>query len=247
MNTRLRPLVYRIFVQYTQASGPSKTFPNLNDPVPSFIDLNEICGFAKYLAIDSDRHSFERVSEIIQMCRNVEDLACWGGLDLHELWPFLSQNTVLRMLSGMVDGLTHEHFRSDTFFHITHFEVLYPSSSWDFSSLSILPSLTHLSIYRDLEYDPDDSYYQQIAGVLPKCPRLRVYVECLSKAQTKRVSDDALQLYATDPRMVVFDFSMSNIDDWLRGARGGIDAWWHAENIAFARKRQYDLFILSYN
>ncbi|PPR02790.1 hypothetical protein CVT24_002222 [Panaeolus cyanescens] len=51
----------------------------------------------------------------------------------------------------------------------------------------------------------------------------------------------ARDFYSNDPRIAIMDVDMSDIDDWFRGAHGGIDVWWHAENVVFARKHYSDI------
>ncbi|PPQ75113.1 hypothetical protein CVT24_010068 [Panaeolus cyanescens] len=194
VRTWLRPLIYSTFIM----SINRKVFPNMHT-CPSFIITEEIYHFARHLIADnSSIIPHDALSELLDKCPNLTNVACWGDIIPQLIWPSLSKLTHLRQLSlTSVDDpdLSPAQFLSAPFSaHLTHLELVNPGEdleyNWDLEFLSSLPSLTHLAIYFSSAGDEFD--YKRLGTVLLACPKIRVFILC---SPEDNILGDAQDLY----------------------------------------------------
>ncbi|PPR03244.1 hypothetical protein CVT24_012725 [Panaeolus cyanescens] len=227
---------------------------------PPSINLKDICHLTQHLIVDNSSIITHTVlSELLDTCPNLTNLACWGDIIPHLVWPSISKLTHLRRLSlanteqhpGDSDFLSAHLLSAPFSSHLTHLELelVNPSEDshshsacqWDPSFLISLPSLTHLTIY--FSYANPAFDYKRLGNVLAQCPNLRVFILC-SPAQDPDTPEDVYDLYATEHRMVLVDNSLCDFTHWVRCARGGngSDAWAYAEQVVMMRKGSWFSF-----
>ncbi|TEB38264.1 hypothetical protein FA13DRAFT_1725912 [Coprinellus micaceus] len=130
----------------------------------------------------------QMAAEILEKCRSVRYLAIWSYVDPHrDSFPNLQAALTSRALSPVQMSLsqfilnpcavTSRSFTHPILAHITHLDIPYQEKGdWDWASLELLRSLTHLSI--DVyHWDPA----QVARDAVQWCPNgLRVLALCLS-------------------------------------------------------------------
>ncbi|PPQ75651.1 hypothetical protein CVT24_010594 [Panaeolus cyanescens] len=226
VRTWLRPLIYSTFIQFVNA----KAFPNMKT-YPGFIDLKEICQFALNHLVDlSNLTTHDAVSDLLEKCPNLTNLACWGHIDAHHLWPSLSKLSKLRRLSAKVEHISSTQFLSATFSsRLTHLEMLEPTNDWKFESLISLTSLTHLAIF----YPSFTLDYKRLGTILQACHGIHVFVLTTQHGDLGEAGKD---LYVADCRMVVLDDSLSEMKHWIYDVNGHNDSWEYAEQVVLMRR-----------
>ncbi|PPQ85225.1 hypothetical protein CVT24_006414 [Panaeolus cyanescens] len=93
--------------------------------------------------------------------------------------------------------------------------------------ISQCPNLVNLACWGDL--------------IITEAP-LWDYISGLKKLRRlsdREITGDVRQVYSNDCRIAIVHYSLSDSDDWFRGARGERDVWWHAETLVTARKNNY--------
>ncbi|KAF9044373.1 hypothetical protein BJ165DRAFT_1480810 [Panaeolus papilionaceus] len=221
----LRPLMYRVFSLHS-----FRRFPKLA-LCPNEVDLGEAVAFAEHLILDTAQHTIEEASVLIEICPNLQNLAVWGSFKIWEFLDSISRLKHLRRLSGTFHTLTREQLVTPAFTSLTHLELLFPRGDWPFDALASFTHLTHFTLYGEGKLSWD-----QMPLIVSYCQSLRALIVCTPHRELPR---ECLQVLNEEPRLVVFDVSMNNADDWIRGANGGADIWWHADNFVFARKENY--------
>ncbi|PPR03242.1 hypothetical protein CVT24_012723 [Panaeolus cyanescens] len=234
VRTWLRPLIYATFILSTNR----KVFPNMHTGTcPAFINTEEIYHFAHHLiANNSSTITPDALSELLDKCPNLTNLACWGDIIPQLIWPSLSKLTHLQRLSlANVDHLSFTQLVSAAFSsRLTHLELMRPEKDCQPEFLTSLSSLTHFAIY--FPWVGPEIDYERLGAVIAACPSVRVFVLCSSYED---IAAGAQDLYAAERRMVLVDKSLSDLDHWLCGARGGNDSWAYAEQVVMMRKAGY--------
>ena len=221
---RVRPLVYRIFVQ----SGRSK-FPDFaNYPSPR---LEDVAKYAKHLTIAG--YGLDDIGSTLSACTNVHDLVMRFPARPRTVLPAM-RNLRLKRLSANIFDLGPERMLHPTFCNITHLEVPLieaPPARWD--PVAKLPKLTHLLIHNGTQPDP-------IHYCLAHCKALRVLVFLIYFGMAPpnylqdlaKIGDERLVLMCCrDPR--------EYRQIWLDGVRGGPDIWSSADLFLLARKSEW--------
>ncbi|PPR01316.1 hypothetical protein CVT24_006349 [Panaeolus cyanescens] len=221
----LRPMIYRVFSLHSY-----RRFPKLAI-CPDEVNIEEIIGYAEHLIIDTAQHTTAEAAVLIEICPNIQNLAVWGSHKISELFDTISGLRHLRRLSGTFHTLTREQLMAPMFSSLTHFELLFPRRDWPFDALRSFTQLTHFIIYGEGKLSWD-----QMPFIISFCNSLQALIICTSH---RDLPEESLHVLDAEPRLVVFEYSMSNADDWIRGAHGQVDIWWYADKFVFARKKHY--------
>ncbi|KAF7364144.1 hypothetical protein MSAN_01073600 [Mycena sanguinolenta] len=151
-----------------------------------------------------------------------------------------------RHLAGPIESLFHDHVHHTSrgvdltlplFSALTHLDVFgtiyLESSSWtSWSSLALLPTLTHLAVI--------EISYRAAAAALAICPKLHVIISMHSDARTHShlVSNSVEDIDDSDPRFLSMVLASNDYAaDWEAGVQGGIDFWARADAFVGMRRR----------
>ena len=224
---RIRPLIFRVFNQ--MAKPP---FPDLKNS-PRLLETTGHLAERLLVGYNPTQHYLET---LLSFCPNLVDLATWV-FRIKSIFPILDK-LPLRRLSANFDDLTYEDFLARPFFvNLTHLEIFtFIGKTWDkkFEALVHLPNLTHLSI----GFPVDDDVIPQL---LRYCRLLRILIiappspsQYLERRGTKKllaeINDHRLVLLQIPPFPAL-------IQDWVKGAHGGIDCWAFSELVSLAQSR----------
>ncbi|TFK66911.1 hypothetical protein BDN72DRAFT_880010 [Pluteus cervinus] len=170
----------------------------------------------------------------LPLCTEIEDLAVWTD-DLKGVIEHCETLRPRRVSMAIVTLFGHPGFGDahlGFFSRLTHFEVVDVASNWeDFSDVSKIPELTHLSLMVTCSD-------RVIRGVLRECRKLKI----LALVQQYYVEGNApcvhdpVKWEEEDDRVVSFlcDFEA----DWEAFARGGDCMWTMAEGIVANRIKE---------
>jgi hypothetical protein len=152
--------------------------------------------------------------------------------------PHVMDKLPLRQLCANFDDFTYEDFLARPFFvNLTHLEIfMFMGKTWDkkVEALVHLPNLTHLSI----GFSIDDEVIPQL---LRHCRLLRILILVPSSPRQylERKGTEELLAEINDPRLVFLQLPPfpALVQDWVKGAHGGIDCWAFSELISLAKSR----------
>ena len=224
---RIRPLIFRVFNLMTRPPYPDfKKFPQL---------LESIGHLAKQLLVGYNPIQ-GYLETLLSFCPNIMDLAIWV-FRIKSMFPILDK-LPLRRLCANFDDFAYEDFLARPFFvNLTHLEIFtFMGETWDrnYEALVHLPTLTHLLIRCSIEV-------KLIPQLLRQCRPLRILI--ISPVSTHRYlqRDSAEERLAeiNDYRLVFLESPSfaSLVDDWDKGAHGGIDCWAFGELVSLAQSR----------
>ena len=224
---RIRPLIFRVFNLMTRPPYPDfKKFPQL---------LESIGYLAKQLLVGYNPIQ-GYLETLLSFCPNIMDLAIWV-FRIKSMFPILDK-LPLRRLCANFDDFAYEDFLARPFFvNLTHLEIFtFMGETWDgnYEALVHLPTLTHLLIRCSIEV-------KLIPQLLRQCRPLRILI--ISPVSTRRYlqRDSAEERLAeiNDYRLVFLESPSfaSLVDDWDKGAHGGIDCWAFGELVFLAQSR----------
>ncbi|KAJ7756300.1 hypothetical protein B0H16DRAFT_1539313 [Mycena metata] len=233
----VHPLLYRTLVVY------HPLYDDPNDAGPFWITIERVASaISAHPALFSSaaRHLFvslfddtdvATIGTLLAACTGIEDLFL---LVLHHTWISVIALLPLKRFYGPCRGLISIVHPSDiAFLRLTHLKLTdyIPSEAinlWtDF--LASLPALTHLA-FDDLQA------ISLCSSLLETCKTLRVLIMLFNfSTQLARRDHTHDALLAQDGRFVCVLYK-NYIQDWLMGARWGLDSWKRAE--AFIAKRR---------
>ncbi|KAJ6462462.1 hypothetical protein C8R45DRAFT_940712 [Mycena sanguinolenta] len=240
---RIEPLRYRTFA----LTGPPvmcRRFDVLQQAIASkpakFIRDNVWHVFADWDFSQSTLDTF------IPFCTGIKSLVIFNT------YPgMLSQLGTARPrhLAGPIESLFQDHVQRTSqdvdltlplFSALTHFDVfeaihLDSSSLTSWSSLALLPALTHLAFI--------ELSCRVAVSVLTICPKLHIIISMHSDARTHShmVSSTVEDMDDLDSRFLSMVLTSDDyVLDWEAGIRGGIDFWTRADAFV-ARKRRGEI------
>jgi len=140
----------------------------------------------------------------------------------------------LTRLSAAFQDVLYDEFLLAPFSNLTHLGILsFNGDSWEghWEILTHLPKLTHLLITYNI-------HLAVASKLLLFCPLLKVMIVI---ATSPSYVKDGLEI-VDDNRFVLLKSltSSSLVEDWEKGANGGVDRWFFCELIVvFARRSEY--------
>ncbi|PPQ73917.1 hypothetical protein CVT24_012782 [Panaeolus cyanescens] len=230
----IRPLVYRVMEQRYV------TFPEFGR-CPSSVNPTEVYQFAQHLAIDETNQDLHMVKDFISKCTNLINLGCWTTERDPWILHNISKLQHLRRLSvnlrlcttATLRGVLEPRNRA-AFSSLTHLELINPEPDLPLRLFTKCTNITHFSICSN--FTQERVWYVMLGNLLSSWETLRIFLLSIVKECLPGCARD---FYANDTRIAIMDVNMSDTVDWFRGAHGGIDVWWHAENLVFARKHKF--------
>jgi hypothetical protein len=174
---------------------------------------------------------------ILSACTSVEDLVCWMNTtftpsDLPLKFPSQPKNLSINPAlfignSGRLD------FGSSMFRFTSHLEVvnISPTPLSDFSSLDLMPNLTHLAL-AFLDTYGSAEVPRTVNHALSSCKSLKILVLVIPDRSHRlylHQYDSIDGVDSQDPRILLLPYDFS-IWDWKQGAQGKPDFWAVAEH-----------------
>ncbi|KAF7304421.1 hypothetical protein HMN09_00844200 [Mycena chlorophos] len=176
------------------------------------------------------REDLCQLKTILASCKNITDLALWGGCNLGHPLAVLQPLENLRRLS--VDGAVFEDVLSPADLaalqRLTHLQIFGLCPPELVGTLRRLPRVRYLSLLLC------QGFSTGFVGRVLEASRLKLLVYLQPGGQTRALED--VEARIADHRFVVItghDFR----EDWIVGAWGGRDYWVLAEEIVQARIR----------
>ncbi|KAJ7160425.1 hypothetical protein C8R46DRAFT_1108038 [Mycena filopes] len=219
----ITPVLYRSFV-VTQKQ-PVRSLRRTSSEFRQFLlpSHSAVAGHVRNLCLHSWRDASELV-DCIQLCTGTKRLALFGSAALVPGLLTALEGMPLQDLSmhlSCLFGDLKPDFGHRLFSQLTHLNIRDGAGDW--TSLSELPSLTHLSF----------AYWQPAPifdDILAKCQNLEAFVYTGSYMPRRRPS------FVDDPRTVVILVSNGR-EDWEVGIIGGEDYWTKADKFLEQRRQ----------
>jgi hypothetical protein len=199
-------------------------------PKPDSLFLEGVRSLLIHRFLDS-----EDMLVILRTCAKTLNLAVYNDNVNPSLYPYIAAMP-LKMLAIDLRQLMGPPIRlqdafTDFFPHLTHLDIttaVEDDERWEhWSSLSHLPSLTHLSFNYGLPYF-------LVLGALSNCRSLKVLLICWDSPP---ISYNVPPI--SDARFVMISYKNAVLD-WETGAMGGED-FWHRADAFFEKKRKGEI------
>ncbi|KAJ7618785.1 hypothetical protein FB45DRAFT_171681 [Roridomyces roridus] len=241
------PIMWRTVIVDPRPRDPDSEYPVFTWDVLMSVVRNEstrpssfLHDVVRELSLNVHDHSTQDIATVLSLCTGVQNLsliikesqvdkvpplaALIRSLPLKHLYLDVRPRFCVLDESGAFASLTHLELRNHSFSSSPH-----QIGSWA-SSLSRLPSLTHLSFN-------SHAFLPMCIMVLQTCATLRVLVMLRGYVNEWSFQSERWVALARDGRFVRICCAR-NLLDWERGARGGDDYWQRAERFIERRRER---------